>query len=667
MVRRPPQGNLRRKLVWSLAAFAGVAAVGLFVNWQLYETENDSEIHEGDSEISEDAVVGNVEIDGLDSQQAADALKPMQQEVAETNIELQFIELQFQDRSVTVPVTEFTAAELGISLDVEQTLASADAPAPPVVRPASWLFDLFASHDVTPAMTTDLEVLTTLVEPYSDPQTPSIELVDDAFRPVLQTDVGIPDMELLAERLKGAVSNNVGGKAVVEVPLKGLSQADPVAVKMAADLAAQANAITQGGVVVQLEGTDTTFAIGESEMRQFITLEGQNQDTHLSVDDRILDTLASLFVGVGTPGGEAKFDIDDSGAVTITTDEPGFKCCHETTPQRLLEAMQSDEPVVVLPSTPAMSPRNQDWAESLGILQVVGEFTTRFAAGQDRVINISRISNLTRGVIIEPGGQFSVNDHVGRRTAANGFVPAKMIREGVFVDSVGGGISQYATTLFNAAFFAGLDFVDYQAHTIYLSRYPYGREATVSFPAPDLVIENNTPYGVMIWPTTNEDSITVRLYSTPWVLASQTNQWTRTVGTSCTRVTTERTRTYLSDQRSETDTVWAQYRPEGLRCDGSPSVTTTTTIPAPSTTIPPEPSGEDGWEQGGSTGGRNTSQSDAGSSTDGSPTDETSANESSIDETPTDETSANGSSIDETNGNSSPEATTTTNPSSESS
>ncbi|MYA85833.1 MAG: hypothetical protein F4Y12_09640, partial [Acidimicrobiaceae bacterium] len=179
-----------------------------------------------------------------------------------------------------------------------------------------------------------------------------------------------------------------------------------------------------------------------------------------------------------------------------------------------------------------------------------------------------------------------------------GFVPAKMILDGVFVDSVGGGISQYATTVFNAAFFAGLDFIDYQSHTIYLSRYPYGREATVSYPAPDLVLENNTPYGVMLWPTTADDSITVRLYSTPWVLAEQTGQWTRTVGTSCTRVTTERTRTYLDDGRTETDTVWAQYRPEGLKCDGSPSVTTTT-----STTVVPSEEGEQlgeeaGWEQG---------------------------------------------------------------------
>ena len=56
-------------------------------------------------------------------------------------------------------------------------------------------------------------------------------------------------------------------------------------------------------------------------------------------------------------------------------------------------------------------------------------------------------------------------------------------------------MSQFATTLFNAAFFAGLDIREYQAHSEYFSRYPRGREATMGFPNPDLVIENTTPYG----------------------------------------------------------------------------------------------------------------------------------------------------------------------------
>jgi vancomycin resistance protein YoaR len=135
----------------------------------------------------------------------------------------------------------------------------------------------------------------------------------------------------------------------------------------------------------------------------------------------------------------------------------------------------------------------------------------------------------------------------------------------VFEESVGGGISQFATTLFNAAFFGGLEYGAYQSHSIYIERYPYGREATLSYPEPDLVIENPSPYGVLIWPTYTASSITVTLYSTPWATGAPTAQTESQVG-ACTRVTTERTRTFR-DGRTVKDRVLATYRPaEGVTC-----------------------------------------------------------------------------------------------------
>ena len=591
MLKRLLGRQVRHGRLWPFLIGAGIVFAALIVGWQIYEAREETRIRPG-------ATVSGVEIGGLEPEEAVEALEPVVQEVAETTIDLQFpdIDLQFLDHTIT-----FTAEELGISLDSERILAEADNPPPPVARPAAWLFDLFASRDVSPSVTTDLGTLAETVDPYTDAETPRIQFVDGAFQPVLHIDVPVPDMELLALRLEDAVLNNMGGRVAVEVPIRGMEPADPIAVALAAALSTKANEITEGGVQLQLEGTTETFSIGEQALRQFIVLEGEQHDTHLGLNPRIAATLASLFVGIGSEGIPATIGLDQDGAVTISEGEAGFKCCHPTAADALIQGMIDGQPVIVLPASPNPHPRGREWAESLGILQVVGEFTTPFRPAQDRIINIARISELTRGVIIEPGQRFSVNGHVGPRTEGKGFVPAFMILDGVFVDSVGGGISQYATTLFNAAFFAGLDFVDYQSHTIYLSRYPYGREATVSYPAPDLVIENNTPYGVMLWPTTDEDSITVKLYSTPWVLAEQTAQWTRAVGTSCTRVTTERTRTYLEDGRAETDTVWAQYRPEGIKCDGTPSVTTTTT--STTTTLPPEGSedqdGEEaGWEQG---------------------------------------------------------------------
>ena len=577
VLRRLLRRKARHSRLWQFLVGVGLIVGALIVGWQVYESRQDSEIRQG-------AVVAGVDIGGLEPEEAVTALEPVVQEVAET-----VIELQFQDRTLTR-----TAAQLGISLDAEQTLAEADDPPPPVVRPAAWLFDLFTSRDVSPAVTTDLGTLTTTVDPYTDPETPRLDLVDGAWHPRLSTDVPVPDMELLAERLETAVLGSVGGRAVVEVPIAGMEPVDPIAAELAAALAAQANDITAGGVQLQLEGTVETLSVGELALRHRIVFIGEHHDVRLGLDPGIADTLASLFVGIGDVGIPAIIGLDDAGNVTISDGAAGFKCCHETVVDTLLAGMFEGQQVITLPAAPAPHSRGREWAESLGITEVVGEFTTNFKAGQDRVINIALISELTRGVIIEPGQRFSVNDFVGPRTVSKGFVPAGMILNGVFVDSVGGGISQYATTVFNAAFFAGLDFIEYQSHTIYLSRYPFGREATVSYPAPDLVLENNSPYGMMLWPTTTNTSITVKLYSTPSVVVEQAGQTTSARGTSCTRVVTERTRTWLEDGRTETDTVFAQYRPEGLRCDGTPSVTTTTTEPPttaePSTTVPPEES-----------------------------------------------------------------------------
>ena len=148
---------------------------------------------------------------------------------------------------------------------------------------------------------------------------------------------------------------------------------------------------------------------------------------------------------------------------------------------------------------------------------------------------------------------------------------------------MGGGVSQFATTMFNAAFFAGLDIPTYAMHGLYISRYPYGREATLSFPSPDLRVRNTTPYGVLIWPTYTGSSITVTLYSTKYLTSSEQTNQTRTEKESkppadapkdpppespgpCVAVTTERTRVYL-DGRSVVDRFSGLYAPaEGWSC-----------------------------------------------------------------------------------------------------
>ncbi|QGG42211.1 VanW family protein [Aeromicrobium yanjiei] len=137
-------------------------------------------------------------------------------------------------------------------------------------------------------------------------------------------------------------------------------------------------------------------------------------------------------------------------------------------------------------------------AKALKITEKVGEFTTEFPYAEYRNINQGRAAELIDGTIIKPGETFSFNDVVGERTEANGFVNGTVINGGVFREELGGGVSQVATTMYNAAFFGGMDDVEHHPHAFYIDRYPVGREATVYFGSLDLRWKNPTKYGVLV-------------------------------------------------------------------------------------------------------------------------------------------------------------------------
>lgn len=173
-------------------------------------------------------------------------------------------------------------------------------------------------------------------------------------------------------------------------------------------------------------------------------------------------------------------------------------------------AGQQQVPAAVLEQQPA---RSTEWAQRLNITEVVSTFTTNHAAGQPRVSNIHRACDLVNGTLVEPGQTFSLNEAIGPRTPERGFVeaPAFATDEGFF-EAYGGGVSQFSTTVFNATFFGGYKDVKHTPHSIYISRYPLGREATLDYPGIDNQFENDSGAGVLVTCTYTESSITVTYY-----------------------------------------------------------------------------------------------------------------------------------------------------------
>jgi vancomycin resistance protein YoaR len=152
-------------------------------------------------------------------------------------------------------------------------------------------------------------------------------------------------------------------------------------------------------------------------------------------------------------------------------------------------------------------------AEALDIRELISAFTTYFPCCQPRVTNIQRAAQLLDGTIVRPGTSFSLNAALGKRTVEKGFVSAPQIFNGRLEDAVGGGISQVATTMYNAAFFAGVKLVAHHAHQFYISRYPMGREATVSWGGPELIFRNDWPAAILMKVAASDTGITVRFYS----------------------------------------------------------------------------------------------------------------------------------------------------------
>ncbi len=149
-------------------------------------------------------------------------------------------------------------------------------------------------------------------------------------------------------------------------------------------------------------------------------------------------------------------------------------------------------------------------AESATFDEVVGEFTTGgFSAASG--VNIRRTAEIVNGAVVAPGDVFSLNEWTGPRGTAQGFVESGIILNGRADTAVGGGISQFATTLYNASYFAGMEDVTHTPHSYYISRYPAGREATVFEGQIDLQFRNTSPHPVLIRASADASNVTVRL------------------------------------------------------------------------------------------------------------------------------------------------------------
>ena len=470
-----------------------------------------------------------------------------------------------------------TADELGLMIDADHTVKQALEVGDDsffLLRPFAWAASFVDRRDapVVYQVSKD-QVAASVVALEGDDRTPAteptVELVDGEFKVI----PGIPgaglDPALVAAALPRAADARGDGDGPVRVVVNRGAIAPIGGDAAAEEAAAGVESLVSQPVEIQTSAGNRT--VPPSQLRTWATLS-TSPDGQVAVDldpTRVAEGLRSLFGDIAGGPVDAHFSVE-GGKPVIIPEQPGKVCCGEGSAAAIMGALRAGSRTVGLELVDAAPTFTAAEAAKLGIVEEVGQPTqfgptTKHACCESRVQNIHRIADLIRGQVIMPGATFSVNKLVGPRTRAKGFTDGGAIIDGRVGTGVGGGISQFATTMFNASLYAGLDFGEYQSHSLYISRYPRGHEATLSYPHPDLQVKNTTPFAVLIWPTYTGTTITVHLYSTHYVDTALGTPTASPAG-NCTKYTTPRTRTYL-DGRVTHDSVFARYRPaEGVNC-----------------------------------------------------------------------------------------------------
>lgn len=265
------------------------------------------------------------------------------------------------------------------------------------------------------------------------------------------------------------------------------------------------------GPVIVKGDDDTEAVITEEVIAAALTFRPDDEGLVPDIDQaRIVDALRPQLVSSETPQRDADIDFTATPPVLVPAQD-GRRVDYDATLSDLLSVLTStDNREITAQYVDEQARITLEDLGELGPVEVIGEFQTGgFASDSGR--NIRRAAEQIDGIVVGPGETFSLNAATNPRNAAAGYVEAGIIRNGRPARGVGGGVSQMATTLFNAAYFAGMEDIEHHEHSYYISRYPPAREATVFGDILDVKFRNDGPTSVQIQTEWTSSSITARL------------------------------------------------------------------------------------------------------------------------------------------------------------
>lgn len=267
---------------------------------------------------------------------------------------------------------------------------------------------------------------------------------------------------------------------------------------------------------VTLTGDDAEASIDPETIAAHATVVAGPSGLELEIDGEALATqLVEDNPDLKTEGENATVSFDGDQQIVKDPGAPGITIDGEALGEIVTQAAASPARTGDLPYT-AADPEVS--AEDLGLddfAEVVASFDTPLTAEPVRTQNLRTAAADVQGTILQPGDQFDLTEVLSPITREEGYAEAHVIVDGILTNGMGGGLSQMATTVYNAAYFAGYELIDHRPHSVWFTRYPAGRESTLYTGAINVVFENTTPHAAIVNSYVAGGRLHVDIWSTP--------------------------------------------------------------------------------------------------------------------------------------------------------
>jgi vancomycin resistance protein YoaR len=319
-----------------------------------------------------------------------------------------------------------------------------------------------------------------------------------------------PDLATLLADVEARVAAGTG-----TVPVRFVAAEAAISDAAAAAAAEEARQIVSAPVELTWE-REVAGSLSEDRLARLLTFEPRGSRLLVLLDrERLARVLDPVVAPFKSRAQNAQFVVSGD-AVSIQPSQPGTTLDADAAVVSVLTAGHRDtDRVAALTLTSIDAELTTAKAQALGITERISSFTTEMGpSSANRIHNVHLMADYIDGTIIRPGETFSFNDSVGPRTPERGFLEGQMIVGSLLLPSIGGGVCQTATTLFNNAWELGLPIAERHNHSFYISHYPLGRDATVSWGGPDFKFRNDMRSAILIKTSYTDATLTFSFYGT---------------------------------------------------------------------------------------------------------------------------------------------------------